>query len=332
MAISIWETYKIMGFKIIRFKQKEQTQWGVVNNEKIYPLQGNYPLLADLIKRGLPEAKNLAIERNVKALDVDTTEILNPVTAPCQIICQGKNYSDHRIETGASPQRPDFNLLFSKASSSLAPPNGQVVCPSHVNLLDYELELGLVIGKDILDPQKITPDNLGEFICGIVMANDISARDVQIPQGQWFKGKSFRTFCPAGPYLYIIENSDVDRLNDLQLSLKVNGELRQNSNTRDLLFQPAETMDEISKIMDLRAGDLILTGTPGGVALKAPGGIVQKLATAFLSEQTRMKLFLQNQVKNPRYLKNGDVIEATIRSSDGEIDLGAQTLKVIKTV
>jgi 2-keto-4-pentenoate hydratase/2-oxohepta-3-ene-1,7-dioic acid hydratase in catechol pathway len=321
-----------MGYKVIRFKQKGRIQWGVVNNEIIYPLQGDYPLLADFIKRGIPEANNLARECTGQALLVDTIEILNPVTAPCQIICQGKNYSDHRIETGASPQRPDFNLLFSKSSSSLAPPKGQVICPSHVNLLDYELELGLVIGKDILDPQKITPDNLGEFICGIVMANDISARDVQIPQGQWFKGKSFRTFCPTGPYLYILEHSDFKRLSDLQLTLKVNGEIRQNSNTRDLLFQPAETLDEISQIMDLWAGDLILTGTPGGVALKVPGGFVQKLATAFLSEQTCMDLFIQNQVKKPRYLKNSDVIEATIQSSDGEIDLGVQTLNVIKTV
>jgi 2-keto-4-pentenoate hydratase/2-oxohepta-3-ene-1,7-dioic acid hydratase in catechol pathway len=320
-----------MGYRVIRFKLHGQIQWGILRKEKICPFQGHYPLLADFIKHGLLEAKNLAKNFAGQSLAMDSVEILNPVTAPCQIICQGKNYSDHRIETGASPQRPDFNLLFSKASSSLAPPHSQVICPSHVNLLDYELELGLVIGQDILDPQKITQSNLDEFVCGIVMANDISARDVQIPQGQWFKGKSFRSFCPTGPYLYILEKADIDRLSDLQLTLKVNGEIRQNSNTRELLFQPAETLKEISQIMNLWAGDLVLTGTPGGVALKVPGGLIQNIAAIFFSEQTRMRLFVQNQQKISRYLKNGDVIESTIQSTDGIIDLGVQTLNVVKT-
>lgn len=318
-----------MGFNIIRFKQDDQIKWGITQNEFVYPLQGDYALLSDFIKNGLAEAEHSAKSCNGQTLDVHGIEILNPITAPCQIICQGKNYSEHRIETGASPKRPGFNLLFYKASSSLAQPTGRVICPSHVKLLDYELELGLVIGKDILDPQKITPANLGEFICGIVMANDISARDVQIPQSQWFKGKSYRTFCPAGPYLYILGESDTERLSDLHLTLKVNGEIRQNSNTRELLFHPAETLAEISQIMDLRAGDLILTGTPGGVALKIPGGFVQSLASLFMSEQSRMNLFIQNQMKNARYLKNGDIIESSIQSGDGQIDLGSQRLEVI---
>ncbi len=193
------------------------------------------------------------------------------------------------------------------------------------------MELGLVIGRDIQGPQKITPENIGDYVCGIVMVNDISARDVQIPQGQWFKGKSYRTFCPAGPYLYILDNSDIERLSDLQLTLKVNGEIRQNGNTRDLLFGPAETLAEISHIMDLWAGDLILTGTPGGVALKVPAEFAHTMNPLFSSGQEQMKFFIQSQLNIPRYLDHGDVIESSIKSSDGLIDLGLQTLEVIKT-
>jgi 2-keto-4-pentenoate hydratase/2-oxohepta-3-ene-1,7-dioic acid hydratase in catechol pathway len=320
-----------MGYELIRFKQREKIQWGIVKKDKIYPIEGDYLLLADFIKYGLSHAQTLAKDYKGGSLDLHTIKILNPVTAPCQIVCQGKNYRDHRIETGASPDRPDFNLLFSKSSSSLAPPKGQVICPSHVKLLDYELELGLVIGRDMLGPQKITQANLIEFVCGIVMANDISARDIQIPQGQWFKGKSFRTFCPTGPYLYILEKSDIDRISDLQLTLKVNGEIRQNSNTRELLFRPAETLEEISQIMDLWSGDLILTGTPGGVALKVPGEHSRAMNAMPSPDRNRMDLFIKSQLEISRYLKNGDVVESMIRSGDGAIDLGIQHLTIAKT-
>lgn len=319
-----------MGYTVIRFKENERIKWGVVSREKVYPVSGDYPLLADFIKHGVSEAQTLAKNPVGDALDINTIEILSPVTPPCHIVCQGKNYSDHRIETGSSPQRPEFNLLFSKASSALASPKGQVICPPNVQLLDYELELGLVIGWDIRTPQAVTLENLADVVAGIVMANDISARDIQIPQGQWFKGKSFRTFCPVGPYLYMMEKSDADRLSDLQLTLKVNGEVRQNANTRQMLFSPAETVKEITEVMDLWAGDLILTGTPGGVSLRVPGGIIQNLAALIFSESSRMKLFVDNQLKIPRYLKHGDVIESTILSSDGKIDLGTQRLEVIK--
>jgi 2-keto-4-pentenoate hydratase/2-oxohepta-3-ene-1,7-dioic acid hydratase in catechol pathway len=319
-----------LGYKIIRFKQREKIQWGIVKNDKIYPVVGDYLLLADFIKHGLSHAQALAKNCKGESLDLHGIKILNPVTAPCQIVCQGKNYRDHRIETGASPDRPDFNLLFSKGSSSLAPPKGQVICPSHVKLLDYELELGLVIGRNIHGPQKITQANLIDFVCGIVMANDISARDIQIPQGQWFKGKSFRTFCPTGPYLYVLDSSDIERLSDLQLTLKVNGEIRQNGNTRELLFGPAETLEEISQIMDLWAGDLILTGTPGGVALKVPSEHSQAMNAMPSPDRNRMDLFIKSQLEFPRYLKNGDVVESMIRSGDGAIDLGIQRFTIAK--
>jgi len=320
-----------MGFTIIRFKHQDQIKWGIVKADKIYPLSNNYPMLSDFLKHGMPEAQSIAKGTNANALDLNAVEILSPVTPPCNIVCQGKNYADHRIETGSRPDRPEFNLLFFKASSSLSPPKGQVICPAHVKLLDYELELGLVIGCDITQSEPITSKNLDKYVCGLVMANDISARDIQIPQEQWFKGKSFRTFCPAGPYLYMLEKSDNARLSDLQLTLKVNGEIRQNANTRQLLYSPAETLKEISDVMDLSAGDLILTGTAGGVSLKVPKKFIRNLMGMFLSDQTRMRLFVQSQLKNPRYLKNGDVIESAIRSSDGRIDLGTQRLEVTKT-
>jgi 2-keto-4-pentenoate hydratase/2-oxohepta-3-ene-1,7-dioic acid hydratase in catechol pathway len=318
-----------MSCNIVRFRQSNKISWGVIIHENIYPVSGNYHLLSDFLKEGVEQAKKLAKNQEGKAINLNSVEILSPVTPPCNIVCQGSNYMDHIIEIGSKPERPKFNLLFSKASSSLTSAQGQVIRPPNVKLLDYELELGLVIGHEINEPQLINRENLAEFIVGIVMVNDISARDIQIPQGQWYKGKSYRTFCPTGPYLCLLDKSEYGKLSDLQLTLKVNGKTRQNANTRQLIYSPAETLEEISEIMDLSIGDLVITGTPGGVSLKAPGRMLQKLASLLLSEHSKMRLFVQSQLKNPRYLKNGDVIQSTIHSSDGQIYLGVQELQVV---
>ncbi len=118
--------------------------------------------------------------------------------------------------------------------------------------------------------RAVAPDDLPDLIFGLVIANDVSARDVQLPQTQFFKGKSYRGFCPVGPYLAVPERDEFPLLNELLLTLAVNGEVRQNDSTENLVFKPAETLAELTTFSDLSPGDLILTGTPAGCALRVP--------------------------------------------------------------
>jgi len=168
--------------------------------------------------------------------------------------------------------------------------------PARVQLLDYEVELGLVLGRDIRGPQSIDDTNLGEWLGGLIIANDVSARDIQVPDGQFFKGKSFRTFTPTGPYLVVFEPADMAKIAQLELSLSVNGVRRQHARLDDMIFRPAETLTELSEVMDLDTGDLILTGTPGGVALQPPGALVQKIA-GLLSPRLRNRKFIEGQLR-----------------------------------
>jgi 2-keto-4-pentenoate hydratase/2-oxohepta-3-ene-1,7-dioic acid hydratase in catechol pathway len=194
----------------------------------------------------------------------------------------------------------------------------------------YQLALGLVSGRPNTGPIDVTPENLHEYVAGVTITDDISARNIQIPQEQWDKGKSYRTFCPTGPYLYLLEVHDVPLLDALELRLWVNGELRQSACTADMLYKPAETLQELSGVMDLDPGDLILTGTPAGVAIAPPPCVVQKATALVLSPEQRSDLFIAGQLKNHRYLKEGDLIRASISSSDGRIDLGTQLNPVKK--
>ena len=196
--------------------------------------------------------------------------LLSPVTAPCRVICQGANYRQHMVESGLNPDEKAFNMFFEKSDASVAPPVGEVVRPSHVRLLDYEVELGLVMGAAVTAGRPVTPEDLPGLIFGLVIANDISARDVQLPQMQFFKGKSYRGFCPVGPYLTIPDRAEFALIDDLLLTLSVNGEVRQLDSTRNLVFGPAETLAELTTFSDLSPGDLILTGTPAGCALRVP--------------------------------------------------------------
>ncbi len=318
-----------MGLHIARYEHEGGARWGVVEGGSIFPIPGEYDSLAAFLQHGRGAAASAVAEGKDKAFAVGSVRLLSPVTAPCSIVCQGLNYGSHRKEAGASAEKPPFNLIFMKAASSLSGPYDDVVRPRGVRLLDYELELGLVIGAPITGRTKITDANIADFVAGMVITNDVSARDVQIPQQQWFKGKSFRTFCPAGPYLYLLDASDVPRLHDLDIRLEVNGKVRQEASTSQFVFGPAETLTELSGLMDLHPGDLIQTGTPGGVAAKAPSAAKQRIARVLMDEKKLMKVFVKQQLKNPDYLKDGDVMKLTMRSRDGVIDLGVMETRVV---
>ena len=295
--------------------------WGVVRGNTVLPLPGEYATTADVLDQGADAARTLLAESGNSGIPLAGVTPLNPV-AGARVVCQGANYQAHIAESGMDPNRP-YNLLFTKSSGSLTGARDDIVAPSHVKLLDYEIELGIVIGKAITAPTFVSADDLGQYIGAFVVANDVSARDIQLPQGQFYKGKSYRTFCPVGPYLCIPDANEVDRWRDLRLTLSVNGSVRQDALAGEMIFGPAETLTEVSHLEDLAVGDLLLTGTPGGVAIHPPKAIVQRVA-ALLPDAQKWELFVKMQRRNPAYLKPGDVVTASIRTDDGALDLGTQ--------
>lgn len=316
-----------MGIRIARYVQEGTVRWGVVQETAVLPVAGTYASLAELLQAG---KDNIAAAADAsRAVPLDAVRLVSPVTQPARIVCQGANYAHHRAEAGMKPARSPFNLIFTKPDSTLSGANDDIQLPSRVKLLDYEIELGLVIKAKIQGPVRVTDENLHEFVAGIVIANDVSARDVQFMEGQWFKGKSYRTFCPTGPFLYWLDPEEVSRIHNLDLKLWVNGELRQSANTEQLLYKPAETIEELSGMMDFDPGDLLLTGTPGGVALKLTEDQLRRLSDPLLPADRKLALVLESQADNRNYLKPGDTVRCEIKSPDGRIDLGIQENRVV---
>jgi 2-keto-4-pentenoate hydratase/2-oxohepta-3-ene-1,7-dioic acid hydratase in catechol pathway len=306
-----------MSINLIRYERG----WGVVRGTEVLPLPGDYPTTADVLSDGLKAARELLADPPIAGIALADVTPLNPLPG-ARLFCQGANYRAHMIESGMDPDRA-FNMLFTKSTASLSGARDAIVTPPQVRLLDYEVELGIVIGTPITEPVTVTDENLAEYVGAFVVANDVSARDVQLPQGQWYKGKSYRTFCPVGPYLCVPEPGEVSRWREMRLTLSVNGATRQNSLAGDMVFQPAATLTEFAQLETFAVGDLLLTGTPGGVALQPPHKVVQRVL-GLLPEDKKWQLFVTNQAKSSAYLKPGDVVSASIRTGDGTLDLGTQ--------
>jgi 2-keto-4-pentenoate hydratase/2-oxohepta-3-ene-1,7-dioic acid hydratase in catechol pathway len=197
-----------------------------------------------------------------------------------------------------------------------------------VRLLDYEVEIGFVLKREVTGPERVTADNLADFIGALVLHNDVSARDVQLPQVQFYKGKSYRTFGPTGPWLLLVDADELARFGEIALRLEVNGQLRQQGTGDDLVFKPAETLTELSEIQDLAPGDLVVTGTPGGTAVKAPPPLKLFIAR-LLPDSKRWPMFIKGALNDPDYLRDGDRILAAAATPDGALDLGAQHNTVV---
>lgn len=254
-------------------------------------------------------------------------QLLAPVTAPCRVVAQMTNFASHVRDTGGDPKTVPLTF-FRKASGSITGPVDDIVKPAHVRLLDYEVEIGLVIGRDMPVGTTITADNLADYVCGLVVTNDVSARDVQLAKTQFYEAKSYPGFTPVGPALVLVDAGELGRFGELRLQLRVNGELRQNSTVEtDMIYRPAQALDGLARFQQLSAGDLVLTGTPVGTALSAPPKAVQKLVS-LLPDDLKWKLFFAGQAKNPRYLRDGDLVDAGVATDDGTIDLGTQHNRV----
>ncbi|MFC5401277.1 fumarylacetoacetate hydrolase family protein [Cohnella soli] len=211
--------------------------------------------LSRLVNQALQSSDHSALFLNEADL------ILGPcVTHPNKIICVGLNYRKHAEETN-SPI-PQFPILFNKFNNTLSGHGHDVTLPKVSTKVDYEAELVIVIGKEA---KYVSKENALDYVFGYACVNDLSARDLQLRTSQWLTGKSCDGFSPLGPYL--VTADEVGNPNDLEIRCTVNEEIRQNSNTADMIFHCDEIVSYISQYMTLVPGDIILTGTPEGVVL-----------------------------------------------------------------
>jgi 2-keto-4-pentenoate hydratase/2-oxohepta-3-ene-1,7-dioic acid hydratase in catechol pathway len=295
--------------------------WHVQRGAAAFPVEADLPSTAALLTSGLG-AVRAAATATAGGVPVDGLSLLSPVTTPCRVVAQAVNYRSHARESGSGEDAPA--VFFRKSSGSISGPTDDVLRPAHVRLLDYEIELGLVIRRGPVAGRALGDADLPDHVAGLVMCNDLSARDVQLTKGQFYESKSYPTFTPTGPRLVLLEADDFARLPGLRLRLWVNGELRQDGTAADVITGPAAALSLLSRFQRLDPGDLVLTGTPGGTALQAPPAVVAKMGDLLLPAPVKWRAFFSRQERNPDYLKPGDVITASIASDDGALDLGGQ--------
>ena len=266
--------------KLIRFGASGQEKPGVLlpNGTRIdvssvvqdydesFFASGGLSKLADWMKEHAP---------NAPVVDA-STRLGPPLARPSKIVCIGLNYTDHAKEAGLKiPTEP---ILFFKATSAIVGPNDNLVLPQNSSKTDWEVELGIVIGKRT---SYVSTDDAMDYVAGFVLHNDYSERDFQAKRGgQWVKGKSCDTFAPLGPF--IATRDEIADVGNLSMWLKVNGEYKQQGNTGNMIFDVPTVVSYISQFMSLLPGDVISTGTPAGVGLGfdppqylSPGDVVE---------------------------------------------------------
>lgn len=280
--------------KIVRYRYLCEESYGVISRNAVLSLPGlatrlskEVPVkLDDFIRQGndvLKKAEELlkeASNNDVKSVStpLSAVSLLAPVPFPPKILCLGLNYFDHAAET-KSPI-PDEPVIFMKPHTAITGPNQKIIKPHFVKELDYEGELCIVMGKTT---KNVPASEAKKHVFGYTVFNDVSARDVQFKGGQWTRGKSFDTFAPIGPC--ITTENQLRNTGDLAIRTWVNGKLRQNGNTRNMVFNISQIVYQLSRVMTLEPCDLIATGTPAGVGFK---------------------------MKPPSYLQHGDVVRIEI--------------------
>lgn len=242
----------------------------VMSALEVYPNPNVAIHIMDLIKGGREARehfenylKNLPTKSVNYIISEDHIEWGPCITDPEKIICVGLNYRKHADETKAA--YPKVPVLFNKFNNALTGHMSHVAVPRTTERLDHEVELGIIIGKE---GKFIAQNEALDYVFGYCTANDVSARDIQKRTTQWMTGKTNDGFAPVGPY--IVTKDEVDNPNNLRLTTTVNGEIRQDSNTSDMIFSCEEIVSYISQYMTLKPGDIILTGTPEGVILGCP--------------------------------------------------------------
>jgi len=249
---------------------------------------GKYRDLSSHIEDLNPNSLNFEIFSKIQGLDYSSLPEISKserigscISRPGKFIAIGLNFSDHAAEAGAKP--PTEPIIFMKATSSICGPNDNIEIVSGSKKLDWEVELGVVIGKNA---KHISVDQSQDHILGYCLVNDVSEREWQIEKmGQWVKGKSHDTYGPIGPYL--VTKNEIKDINNLHMSLDLNGKRMQSGNTSTMIFNVDIIVSYVSKFMSLQVGDIITTGTPPGVGMG-------KKPQIFLKEGDKLKLTIDN--------------------------------------
>ncbi|MEM4526048.1 MAG: fumarylacetoacetate hydrolase family protein [Methanothermobacter sp.] len=235
--------------RFLRFQYNNKARYGFIEDNRIIEVSAK-----DYLTNNHKGLRKCPV--NVK--------ILPPVN-PSKIICVGLNYKDHADELGM--EIPEEPIIFLKPPSSIIGDGESIIYPVMSHEVDYEVELAVVISKEA---KNVDREDAKDFIAGYTILNDVTARDLQRKDGQWTRAKSFDTFCPIGPWI----ETDINP-HELEISLHLNGELRQYSNTRNMIFNVYELVEFVSNIMTLEKGDIIATGTPPGVGSMKPGDEIE---------------------------------------------------------
>jgi len=237
---------------LVRVATETGPRWGVLEGDSVYGLNG---------------APFAAWERGAKIGPLAELQLLAPA-APTKIVCVGRNYPAHAAEHGS--EAPEEPLLFFKPPSSVIGPSAAIILPTQSKRVDHESELAVVIGRRCRD---VTVEQAWGCALGITCGNDVTARDLQRRDLLWTRAKGFDTFCPLGPWL--ATGVSEEEVADLEVTCRVNGELRQRGHTGEMVFSPADLIAYTSAIMTLEPGDLVMTGTPAGVGPLTAGDTVE---------------------------------------------------------
>ncbi len=289
--------------KFITYSHNKQENYGLLNTNisSVIPMDTILDKLGKKTPRNLLEFIHIYSDTLVSdfqrlfdsdellGIPLDNVKLLSPIPYPRRnVFCLGKNYADHALEVDSLPSEklgksgiPDNPIYFTKVADPAIGNKDKIIIPKeYTNKLDYEVELAIIIGKD---GKNIPYAYAQDYIFGYTIGNDVSARDVQSRHIQWFKGKSLDTATSIGPW--IVHKSEICYPVELDISCKVNDEVLQNSNTKHLIFDIPTIISDLSQGLTLRAGDIILTGTPAGVGMG---------------------------MNPPRFLKSGDVVECYV--------------------
>jgi 2-keto-4-pentenoate hydratase/2-oxohepta-3-ene-1,7-dioic acid hydratase in catechol pathway len=234
---------------LARFRSGDRIATGVIEGEFVRPLRGTF------FENPMPTGEEIPVSQ---------VRLLAPVI-PSKVVAIGKNYLEHAEEMGGSvPEEP---IIFLKPSTAVIGPDDPIPYPRISERVDHEAELAIVIGRLA---RRVKAEEAGKFILGYTCGNDVTARDLQLKDGQWSRAKGFDGFCPLGPWVEtLLDPTDVEVL------CRVNGDVRQNARTSQLAFGPATLVEFITQVMTLLPGDVILTGTPAGVSPVQPGDKIE---------------------------------------------------------
>lgn len=255
--------------KLVRFGDKGKEKPGLWKDGNILDLKKIFPDIPDI---GEVFFRENWLEKIAEINDPGQPlkdRIGCPIHAPSKIICLGKNYAEHAKEGGfENPEKP---LIFCKTPNALNGPFDPIILPQSSGKIDWEVELAIIIAKQ---GKRIRKTEAWDYIAGFTIMNDVSGREAQFSDSQWFRGKSFDGFAPVGPF--IVARDEIGDVNNLRLTAKVDGQIMQDGNTRDMIFDVFTIIEDISEDITLIPGDIISTGTPAGVGIFRDPPVVLK--------------------------------------------------------